>query len=199
MPQLTNLFLPDTAEPWREAGFTVVDDAVCVGPVGIILGQNGEQRAWAFHGIEASELDGLETRVSVTCPAAAVHANGATGVDHVVIASKDLDRTTAALSRVGIDLRRTRDLKDGVTQQRFFWAGETILELVGPRTAELDPGPLSLWGLALVVDDIERAATLLGDRCSKPRDAVQPGRRICAIRTRELGISLPIALMTPHR
>ncbi len=198
MPQLTNLFLPDPPEPWREAGFSVVDDAVRIGPVGIILDQDGRQRAWAFHGIEANELDGLETRVSVTCPAAA-HANGATGVDHVVIASKDLDRTTAALSGIGIDLRRTRDLQDGATQQRFFWAGETILELVGPRTAELDPGPLSLWGLALVVDDIERAAALLGDRCSKPRDAVQPGRRICAIRTRELGISLPIALMTPHR
>lgn len=199
MPQLTNIFLPDPAEPWRQAGFTVIDDAVWLGPVGISLGHTGTTSAWAFQGIEVSEFDGLETRASLPCPAVVLHANGATVVDHVVIASKDLDRTTAALSGVGIDLRRTRDLPDGVTQQRFFWAGRTILELVGPRMAEIDPGPLRLWGLALVVDDIDKAATLLGDRCSKPKEAVQPGRRICAVRTRELGISLPIALMTPHR
>ncbi|NNF54129.1 MAG: glyoxalase [Acidimicrobiales bacterium] len=199
MPQLANLFLADEAAPWRQAGFTVVADAVWLGPVGIILGNKSTRRAWAFHGIGAGELDGLETRPAVHGIAAIDHPNGATGVDHVVIASKDLERTTTALAEVDIHLRRTRNLTDGVTQQRFFWAGETILELIGPRTAEIDPGPLSLWGLALVVDDIERAVTLLGERCTSPKAAVQPGRMICAIRTQELGISLPIALMTPHR
>ena len=38
----------------------------------------------------------------------------------------------------------------------------------------------------------------LGERIGTPRDAVQEGRQIATIRTKELGISVPIALMTPH-
>ncbi len=40
---------------------------------------------------------------------------------------------------------------------------------------------------------------ILGDRLSDPRAAIQKGRRIAAIRTPELGISITLALMTPAR
>ena len=82
-------------------------------------------------------------------------------------------------------------------QQRFFRMGEAILELVGPPQRAGD-GPCRIWGYALVTDDIDASAAHLGDRCSPPKPAVQPGRRIATIRTRELGIGPTIALMTPH-
>ena len=81
-------------------------------------------------------------------------------------------------------------------QQRFFRLGGVILELVGAAEPTGD-GPMSIWGLACNVADIDAAAQRLGPACGAPKDAVQPGRRIATVRTRDLGISLPIALMTP--
>ena len=37
-----------------------------------------------------------------------------------------------------------------------------------------------------------------GEGLGTVKDAVQPGRRIATVRTKELGISVPIALMSPH-
>jgi hypothetical protein len=39
--------------------------------------------------------------------------------------------------------------------------------------------------------------TFFQGACNPPKDAVQPGRRIATLRTRELGLSVPIAFMTP--
>ena len=51
---------------------------------------------------------------------------------------------------------------------------------------------------AVFVDDLDATVAWLGpDAVSAPRDAVQPGRRIASIR-REVGLGLPVALMTPH-
>src|SRR3546814_14218381 len=75
--------------------------------------------------------------------------------------------------------------------------GEVTLELVGPPRATGDD-PCRIWGYALVTDDIDASAAWLGDRCTPPKPAVQPGRRIATVRTRELGIGPTIALMTPH-
>ena len=62
-----------------------------------------------------------------------------------------------------------------------------------------DPNePTSVFGLALVADDLDTTAAHLGELLSTPRDAVQQGRRIAGLRGREIGISLPIAVMSPH-
>jgi len=52
--------------------------------------------------------------------------------------------------------------------------------------------------LALECDDLDLAAHRLGEALGTVKDAVQPGRRIATVRTKELGISVPIALMSPH-
>ena len=108
------------------------------------------------------------------------HPNTTTSIDHVVVASPDLDRTTEAFGAVGIELRRTRDA--GRMEQRFFRIGEVILELIGPPGAHGD-GPATFWGLALTVADLDaaadrRSATHLGP----VTDAVQRGRRIATLR-----------------
>jgi hypothetical protein len=115
--------------------------------------------------------------------------------------SPDLDRTVGELKAQGFDLRRTREgpTPGGSTRQAFFRAGEPVLEVVqapeGTSVARDPNGPARLWGLAFVVDDMERTAGALGELLGRPRDAVQPGRRIATLRP-EAGLGPAIAFMT---
>ena len=81
-------------------------------------------------------------------------------------------------------------------EQRFFRIGEVILELIGKPGAH-DDGPATFWGVALTVDDLDAAATLLGDDLGPITDAVQRGRRIATLRHEALGLGVPIAFLTP--
>lgn len=197
--------LGDEVEAWADAGFTTAGDEVVVGTVRLrCLADGAGHDRWRLRADDGVGLppavDGIATsRTDGAPPAPVAHPNHVTGIDHVVLRSPHLDRTTEALGALGLHLRRTRQLGEGdrAFEQRFFRMGEVILELVGPARPAGD-GPCAIWGLAFTTDDIEAAAAVLGDRCSPPKDAVQPGRRIATVRTRELGIGLTVALMTPH-
>ena len=78
-------------------------------------------------------------------------------------------------------------------RQAFFVIGPCLLELGGPAEAERP----WLWGLTLVVEDLDAAAELLGARLGQVKDAVQPGRRIATV-GREAGLGVPLALITPR-
>lgn len=203
--ELDTLIVGDEPSAWAGAGFTVVDGEVVVGRVRVrCAGDGGGADRWVLRAPPGTsvpdDVDGLATTATTAPPPApAAHPNGVAGFDHLVLRSPDLDRTTEALGALGLDLRRTRDVGAGdqALQQRFFRLGEVILELVGPRSATGD-GPCSIWGYALVSPDLDASAAHLGDRCSAPKDAVQPGRRIATVRTRELGIGVTVAIMTPH-
>ena len=200
---LDALVTGDEPEAWTSAGFSVDGDEVVVGGVRILCtGDGGDSDRWRLRADDPvpASVDGIATSTTdLDPPAPTVHPNGVVAFDHVVLRSPDLDRTTDALAALGLDLRRTRDVDLGehAVQQRFFRMGEVILELVGPPAPAGD-GPCRIWGYALVTDDIDASVTHLGDRCSAPKTAVQPGRRIATVRTRELGIGPTIALMTPH-
>ena len=74
-------------------------------------------------------------------PDGATHANGATYIDHVVLLSPSLPRTTAALEALGLVQRGERDTDTygAPMRQIFFRLGEVILELVGsPEPGEGD-------------------------------------------------------------
>jgi hypothetical protein len=203
--ELDALVVGDEPGAWAGAGFTVTGDDVVVGGVRIrCTGDGGGADRWVLRadpGVDLpADVDGLTTtRTTLGPPAAVDHPNHAVRLDHVVLRSPDLDRTTEALGALGLELRRTRDVGrgEGAFQQRFFRLGEVILELVGPPARGGD-GPCTVWGYAFVTADIDDAAAILGDACSAPREAVQPGRRIATVRTRDLGIGPTIALMTPH-
>ncbi len=196
-PQLCGISLPDPSDPWAQAGFDVRDDRLHIGSLTVALGRPIQRAAWNFEPSVADTIDGIPSdQPAPVQPEAVVdHPNGAVAVDHIVVMTPDLDRTTNALADTGIELRRSRPIGD--REQRFFWAGDTIIEMVGPTEPEGDR-PASIWGLALVSEDLDASKNTLGALLSDPRDAVQPGRRIAAIRTKELGISVTIALMTPH-
>jgi catechol 2,3-dioxygenase-like lactoylglutathione lyase family enzyme len=208
-PPLTidKLVVADPPEPWRAAGFEVDGDTCVTGSVRVLLEGAGRGRGivgWSVRGASTFELDGLPTTASETPPPAAAleHPNGVIAIDHVVVFTPDLDRTTAALRVAGLDLRRVREepTPGGAPRQSFFRMGDVILEVVqapeGTRIAEDASGPARLWGISFLVEDLERTASALGDLLGKPREAVQPDRRIATLR-KEAGLGPAIAFMTP--
>src|SRR5205085_2371752 len=117
------------------------------------------------------------------------HPNGVERIDHIVVVTPDLDRTTGALAAAGSERRRVREIPAGerTLHQGFFRLGEVILEVVDGMpldpAAEPQPGaPAAFWGLVFVVGDLDAAAAQLGDDLGEPRPAVQPGRRIATVR-----------------
>jgi hypothetical protein len=208
-PQATvdELLIVDAPDAWRAAGFDVRGDLCIVGTVRVRLEGPGRGRGivgWSVRGARSLDLDGLPTTRSVNppSPSAAPHPNGVVSIDHLVVLTPDLDRTTAALRAAGIDLRREREgpTPGGSRRQSFFRMGELILELVeappGTRIAEDPGGPARLWGISFLVEELEHTAATLGDLLGDPRDAVQPGRRIATLR-KEAGLGPAIAFMTP--
>lgn len=195
---LTGVRLGDDPDAWRSAGFLVEGDTVAIDGLTIECVADGTKPSWSVVADEVpSDIDGIATTAGEAPGDASVHPNHVVGIDHVVVASPDLDRTQGAFDRLGVHCRRVRDAgtDDRPMQQRFFRLGPVIVEVVGdPRTA--GDGPSSIWGLALLADDLDAAAAAMGDACGEPKAAVQPGRRIATVRTLELGISVPIALMT---
>lgn len=205
---LDQLALADASENWEACGFRVEDGTCVLGDVRVRLEGEDAGRGltgWALRGIDRAEMDGLPTAISDRPPPAEApaHPNGVAAIDHVVAISSDLDRTVAALTAAGLDLRRVREepTPAGAPRQAFFRLGAVILEVVQepPEATERAGGdrPAFFWGLALTAPDLEKTVAYLGDRVSEVRPAIQPGRQIATLR-RSAGLSVPVALITPR-
>ena len=204
LPALAGLDIADPPDVWRRLGFTVAADGTCV--VGTVtLRLLGEQAGegivgWTLRpGLAPPPalVDGIPTAAGDSAPAApTAHPNGALGLDHVVVHTQDLRRTLSALEGTGMEVRRVRDAGTQL-RQAFLWAGDVLLEVAGPPEPAGDD-PAHLWGLVVVAPDLGAVAALPGEPLGSVRDAVQPDRRIATVR-RELGSSVPLAFMTPHR
>jgi hypothetical protein len=205
---IDELTVADEPERWAAFGFDVDGDACGIGSVTVRLVGAAAGRGivgWSLRGVADSDLDGLSTRASSSSAgeAAGEHPNGIIAIDHVVAMTPALDRSVEALTRAGLDLRRVREepTPAGAPRQAFFRLGEAILEVVQePDEAlaerrEREPGPARFWGLALLADDLDRAATAFGEHAGEIRPAVQPGRRIATIK-RSAGLAVPVALMS---
>lgn len=211
MPTLRSLIIGDTAAAWTAAGFTVKDNngraSTGIGDIEIeLVGAEGGRGivGWRFDETQLppdiNSIDGVQTLRGGTEPAPALdHPNTVSHLDHVVMFTPDLQRTVAALTSSGFETRRTRNVPgtEPLRQQVFLWAGSTIIELVGPAEPTGDD-PASLWGLAVTCDDLDAAHASLAGGLGTPKPAVQTGRRIATLRTRDLDISTAIAFMTPH-
>lgn len=198
-PALVGLSVSGTLDAWAAGGFTVDGGRLPLGDVQLRTAQAADQEgilAWSLTDVADGSVDGLLTVADPEAAAddAHTHPNRTVAIDHLVVTSPDLDRTTEALAVFGIELRRVRDA--GSREQRFFRLGQVILELIG-IPGEHGPGPATFWGLALTVDDIDATADVLGDHLGPVTDAVQPGRRIATLRHEALGIPVPIAFLSP--
>jgi len=209
--RVAELRLGGPVEPWSRLGFAVheSDDGPSVTVAGLgfrfVDDASGSVESavtgWTLVGATRGpdDVDGIATRwidepTMSPSPENRVHVSS---IDHVVIMTGSLDRTSESIDRIlGAPRKRVRDAGGGV-RQGFHRAGDIILEVV--ERPDLDPNTAaSLWGVVFVVDDLDETVAWLGpDAVSAPRDAVQPGRRIASIR-REVGLGLPVALMTPH-
>ena len=205
-PELDELVVGDEPAAWAAAGFTVDPDGVVrVGTVRIrLVGRaDGKRiRSWSLRGLPTgtTEVDGVPTAVSGQ-PAGepAEHANGVLSIDHLVLLTPDMGRTTANLEALGIGLRRTRDIDSSQygfpAKQCFFRIGEPILEVVGAAEPNGD-GPAAFFGLAYTVADIDVLPALYEGALGRVKDAVQDGRRIATLRHKELDLSVATAFMS---
>ncbi len=197
-PELAELTVADAPERWSALGFDVAEGSLDIGMVRIWLGVEGEGiTSWSLRRVNASgSIDGLPTtapRILVP-PPFHTHPNGATGIDHVVVVTPDFDRTSAALARAGVDLRRDQ-FTEGRGRLGFRRIGPAILELAHrPEMEDEDP---KLWGLTFVVISLEVLAERLGDLLGPIVPAVQPGRRIATLKPLA-GLSMPVAFMSPE-
>ena len=209
LPALAELEIADAPALWSQIGCSVGTDGVLlVGGVTIRLtgaDTAGEGiRSWTLRAERAlpESIDGIATHTlapgDVPVSRAPAHANGVTGVDHVVVTTPDIERTLDALRGTGLEVRRIRDAgsAEQPMRQAFLWAGEVLVEVAGPPAATGD-GPARLWGLVLVTGSVDQLASQAPSLVGTPRDAVQPGRRIVSLR-RDAGSSVRLAFMTPH-
>jgi len=189
---------------WASVGITFSESGVCLaGDVVIRCDESlppGLHR-WSWFGLDSqvTEIDGIETAVAKEISESDVHTSKTfslqiLGVDHVVINTPDLERTSRALEAATYaPLKRIRDAGNGM-RQGFHRLGSVIVEIVSAPTME--SGKASLWGFVLNVSDVHETARFLGpDVLSPPKPAVQKNRLISTFRS-AAGLGVPIALMS---
>lgn len=201
--RLTGLRVGADPEAWRRADFHVARRIVSVDGVTLLLADPAEGtgvRGIALHPSVDGPIDGLATFPGPAESASpADHPNGVTALDHLVVVTPDLERTTAALAAIGVHPRRSvAGLRgDAETTFRFFLLGTCVLELIGPTpgaSRAASSGPAEVVGLAFTTARIDD----LGDLAPPPRPAVQPGRRITTLDHHDLGLGVPVALLSPR-
>jgi len=217
-PRLLAAIVADDDATWAAAGFRVEAGVARVDATDLVLagpdpGGSRGLTGWTLAGVDPGglvdgALDGLPTTVTEPGDAddpdvALPHPNGVVGLDHVVVATPNLERTIEACAAIGLDLRRIRDVDETGTglRQAFFRLGPTLLEVVSGPTGSGRPAseePATFFGLALDVDDLDATALRLGDGLGPIKPAVQPGRRIATLRHRTFAMTTSIALMDRH-
>jgi hypothetical protein len=218
MTTIADLWLSSSIEPWHRLGFSSFSvgqpdglSVSCISIAGLgfrFLPEIAEPSAsgsyatgWTVRSDDATthSVDGVATRVIAELQPVPelTHQFAVTAIDHVVITTGSLERTCGAITdQLGLPLKRIRDAGHGV-RQGFHRAGSLILEIV--ERPDLAPETSAeIWGVVFVVDDLDSAIAWLGpDAIGAPRDAVQNGRRIASVK-KDVGLGLPVALMSPH-
>ncbi len=193
-------------EPWRRLGLNVTADAARIGGVTMrfvpALGDEQGIVGWGLVGwglagspSDAVDIDGLATtHVEPPVGEATDHELHIVGFDHVVVMTSSLERTCGAIeSATGEPLKRVREA--GAVRQGFHRLGEVIVEVV--ESSQVTSNVASFWGLVWNVEDLHEVCDRLGpDIVGLPKAAVQSGRFIATVRS-NLGLGLPLALMTP--
>jgi hypothetical protein len=201
--RISELVVGGGAQNWALIGIAFdLNHCAALGDVALRLDASLEPglHSWVLFGadVSVSNIDGVTTAHEVDQALRNVSPQsdfdlGVIGVDHVVINTPDLMRTSDALTAAtGAPLKRVRDAGNNV-QQGFHRLGSVVVEIVTAPT--MHSGPASLWGFVLDVKDIYAVANHVGpDVLSIPKPAVQAGKLIATFRS-SLGLGVPVALM----
>lgn len=206
MARLVELVIGGTTQPWQSLGVVTDHESFVLSDVKIRC-DNGAPgiHSWTIAHDDPdlpttqSSVDGIPTTLVAQAPQLPTRsAIGNTEVvllDHVVVNTSDIERTSLAIENVcGAQVRRVRDAGNGV-MQAFHRLENTIIEVVsGPH---ISSDSAELWGIAISIDDLYGLAGDLGDLASPPKPATQKGRFISTIRS-AAGVGVPLAMMTPH-
>src|SRR5215211_1182923 len=96
-PQIEQLTVGGDPAAWRRAGFTVGPEGTSVGAVRLHFAPGEGILGWRLAGTTA-EIDGLPLAAPAPDqPVEAAHPNGVTRIDHLVVFTPELERTTRAL------------------------------------------------------------------------------------------------------
>ena len=189
---------------WAQVGINFSQDGVfAIGEIALRIDESlpAGLHSWALTNIDSaiSSIDGIPTtEASIDSQQSENETHefvlNPLGIDHVVVNTPDLERTSGALhNATGAELKRIRDAGNGM-RQGFHRLGEVIVEIV---SAPLMPaGAASLWGFVINVADVNAVAAYLGpDVLSPPKPAVQKNRLIATFRG-AVGLGVPVALMS---
>jgi catechol 2,3-dioxygenase-like lactoylglutathione lyase family enzyme len=192
--RLASVVVGGAAAPWVALGFTVTEGGLIAFGNGAIELDGSASGAVALRVddvdgvVGGADIDGVPLLAGPGVPATD-HANGCFELDHVVIMTPSIERTSAAIASVlGLPQRRIRET-DTVRQafHRFDERG-CIVELVETSRVERP----TLWGLVVNTTDLDAFVAAAGpELVSAPKPAVQPSRRIVTVRS---GAGLPVAL-----
>ena len=202
--RISELVIGGSRANWAQVGINFSQAGVfAIGEIALRIDEAlpPGMHSWALTNIDSASvsIDGIPTTTAVVGSRSAETESrefvlASLGIDHVVVNTPDLERTSRALHEAtGAELKRIRDAGNGV-RQGFHRLGDVIIEIVSaPSMAE---GNASLWGFVLNVADVHEVAAYLGpDVLSPPKPAVQKNRLIATFRG-AVGLGVPVALMS---
>ena len=202
--RISELVIGGSRANWAQVGINFSHDGVfAIGGLFLRIDESLSPglHSWALCNIDPtiSSIDGIPTtEVSVKSRLAENDSQEFVlmplGVDHVVVNTPDLERTSRALHEAtGAELKRIRDAGNGM-RQGFHRLGDVIVEIVS--VTSMPAGIASLWGFVVNVADVNEVAAYLGpDVLSPPKPAVQKNRLIATFRG-AVGLGVPVALMS---
>jgi hypothetical protein len=201
-----HLVLSGDAGPWRRLGLNELVSQhsgvewVHTANGSLTWASDREGLGWVFHDDDAVAayditIDSIPARVVASPPVReAVTLPDLPRIDHVVVFTDSLERTTNAVAEAtGHEVRRVRETAD--VRQGFHRVGPggVIIEVV----ERADVTSVSLWGLVVTVADLDAMVEAADGAIGSPRDAVQPGRRIATVRG-AAGLGVAVAFMSPE-
>lgn len=199
--RLAAIVVGGDAGPWQSIGLDTGADgriAFANGALEFVPGAQGIV-ALVIDGVDdlAADIEGIPLRPGRPVPAVE-HPLGAFEIDHVVVMTDSLERTSEAVTAaLGLECRRIRET-DTVRQafHRFADQGGVrgcIIEIVENARVR----QTALFGLVLNLADLDGTVSgMRAEQVGAPKPAVQPGRRIATVRA-GVGLGVAVALMSP--
>jgi catechol 2,3-dioxygenase-like lactoylglutathione lyase family enzyme len=150
--------------------------------------------ARAARGVRLFAVENLEDPVPRSEPTAPPDSL-VTGVDHVVVRSRDAEATIGVFGAgLGLRLALDRSFEERRVRLLFFRLAGITVEVAASFDEEPDPGSTDLlWGIAYKVEDVGAARARLSELgefdVSEVRSGHKPGTRVSTVRASTCGVA----------